>query len=168
VDARVLETARRNLALLSVGGMDARIDEIRALYREYGKLSHAEALESAQRLRERLLASGSPDIETRAFEADVTDARALELGLGGQAIDVLVADLPYGQDSQWKRLQEDEASSCSPLYQMLEALLVVTSADTLVALSCDKGQKPTHPAYRRIARFRLGKRQVVLLRPPAR
>jgi hypothetical protein len=165
VDGRVLETARRNLALLSATGMDARIDEIRALHQAYGKASHAAALESALRLRDRLSVDPGPEIETRVFEADGTDARALERGLAGCEVDVLIADLPYGQDSQWKRLQEGGSPSCSPVIQMLDALLAVTSTDTIVALSADKGQKLAHPAYRRLERFRLGKRQVALLRP---
>lgn len=165
VDARALETARRNLALLSVAGMQARIGEIDALRRAYGKASHADALESALRLQERLFAGGRPEIETRVFQADATDARALERGLGGREIDVLIADLPYGQDSQWKRLQKEESSFCSPLIQMLGALLTVTSARSIVAVSADKRQKLAHPAYRRVERFQIGKRQVALLRP---
>ena len=165
VDAGVLETARRNLALLSVRGMDARIDEIRALYRQYGKASHADALSSAQRLRERLLEDRRPELETWVFEANALDAGALGRGLGGRAIDVLIADLPYGRDAQWKRLQEDDPSCCSPQMQMLDALLAVTSARSIVALSADKAQTVAHPAYRRLGRLRIGKRQVAFLRP---
>jgi 23S rRNA G2445 N2-methylase RlmL len=165
VDPQVLETARRNLSLLSRSGMEARMDEIRALHRAHGKASHAAALESALRLREQLDVGRGPEIETRVFEADVMDARAVGRGLAGREVDVLIADLPYGQDSQWKRLQEDGPSSCSPVIQMLDALLTVTSADSIVALSADKGQKLVHPTIRRVERFRLGKRQVALLRP---
>jgi hypothetical protein len=165
VDAGALETARRNLALLSLAGMDRRIDEVRALHRAYGKPSHAAAVESALRLRERLLFAGGAEIETRAFVADATDARALEMGLAGLQVDVLIADLPYGRDSHWKGLQEDQ-SSCSPLIQMLDALRAVLAPQTVVALSADKATKLAHPAYRRLGRFRLGKRQVALLRPP--
>jgi hypothetical protein len=167
VDAGVLETARRNLGLLSVRGMDARIDDLRALHRQFGKASHAAAIESALRLRDRLAAVGGDEIETQVFWADATDARALQEGLAGRTIDVLIADLPYGQDSQWKRLQEEVPPSCSPLIQMLDALLMVTSTETVVALSSDKGQKLDHLAYRRVERFRLGKRQVALMRPQA-
>jgi 23S rRNA G2445 N2-methylase RlmL len=164
VDAGVLETARHNLALLSVAGMARRLREIRGLYETYGKPSHAAAIESALRLREQLAAAGGKKVEVQVFEADATDARALARGLRGRAIDALIADLPYGRDSKWKRLQEDSPSSCSPLYQMLEALRFVTSADTIVALSCDKGPKLVHPAYQRVERFRLGKRQVAFMR----
>jgi hypothetical protein len=167
VDAHALETARRNLALLSVKGMERRLDEIRALHKSYGKASHAAAIESALWLGEQLVGAGGEEIEVQVFEADATDAHALQRGLQGRAIDVLVADLPYGRDSLWKRLQEDGPSSCSPLIQMLDALLAVTSADTIVALSCDKEQKLAHPAYRRVERFRLGKRQVAFFRPLA-
>ena len=167
VDAGVLETARHNLALLSVEGMERRIDEVRALHQAYGKPSHAAAVESAQRLRERLRDAAGSEIETRVFVADATDPCALEEGLAGLPIDVLIADLPYGRDSQWKGLQEDTRSSCSPLIQMLDALGAVLAPQTVVALSADKATKLVHPAYRRLGRFRLGKRQVTLLRSPA-
>jgi hypothetical protein len=168
VDAGVLETARRNLALLSVAGMERRLEELCALYETYGKASHAAAIESALRFKERLGSAGGKKVEVQVFEADATDARALSRGLRGRAIDALIADLPYGRDSHWKRLQKEGPSSCSPAYQMLEALLSVTSADTIVALSCDKAQEPAHPAYRRVGRFRLGRRQVAFMRPLAR
>jgi 23S rRNA G2445 N2-methylase RlmL len=164
VDARVLETARKNLSLLDAAGMERRIDEIRALHAAYGKASHADALESALRLRARLPDPPAVPLEARVFQADVTDARALEQGLGGREVDVLIADLPYGQDSSWKRLQEGGSSSCSPLIQMLEALLAAISVDSIVALSTDKNQRPAFSAYRRVERFRLGKRLVTLLR----
>ena len=165
VDAEALDTARRNLGLLRVQGMEQRIEEIRVMYKAYGKASHAAALESALRLRDRLFAGGRTEIETRVFWADATDARALQEGLAGREVEVLVADLPYGRDSQWKRLREEGPPSRSPLSQMLEALLAATSARTVLALSADKSQKPAHPGYQRIERFRLGKRQVTLLKP---
>jgi hypothetical protein len=167
VDAGVLETARRNLALLSVAGMERRLGEIRELYETYGKPSHAAAIESALRLREQLAGARGKKVEVQVFKADATDAQALSKGMQGRAIDVLIADLPYGRDSSWQRLQEGGPSSCSPTYQMLDALRFVTSADTIVALSCDKGQRPVHPAYQRVERFRLGRRQVAFLRPLA-
>ena len=132
-------------------------------------MTYSQAIESALRLRERLFAGREEELVTWAFQADATDARSLERGLQGRAIDVLIADLPYGRDSQWKRLQEDGVPSCSPQLQMLDALLAVTSARTnapaIVAVSAAKGQKLVHPAYRRVERFRLGKRQVTLLKP---
>jgi 23S rRNA G2445 N2-methylase RlmL len=144
--------------------MAARIDEIGALHAAYGKASHAAALESARRLDAQVTARPA-ELETQVFLADATDAHALQAGLVGRAIDVLIADLPYGRDSQWKRLQEEGGSSCSPLNQMLDALLAVTSTATILALSADKGPKLAHPAYQRVEHLRLGKRQVALLRP---
>jgi hypothetical protein len=56
-----------------------------------------------------------PLVDARAL------AREVEREWGGREVDVLIADLPYGQDSPWKRLQKDGPSSCSPRIQMLDA-----------------------------------------------
>jgi hypothetical protein len=48
---------------------------------------------------------------------------------------------------------------------MLETLLSVVSPWTVVAIAADKGTRLAHEGYRRIERFRLGKRQVALLVP---
>jgi tRNA G10 N-methylase Trm11 len=167
VDATVLETAARNLALLHEEGMQRRIAELRRLAEAYGRSSHVAAIESAERLKGRLFGSGRHEIETHLFRADATNARALVEGLGGREVDVVIADVPYGRDSTWQRPGEGGVPSSGLVVQLLDALCAVASGDTLVALAADKGQVLLHPAYRRVERFRLGKRQVALLRPLA-
>jgi hypothetical protein len=48
---------------------------------------------------------------------------------------------------------------------MLDALRTVVSGETVVALVADKGQRIAHEGYRRVERFRMGKRQIALLHP---
>ncbi|MBV9789075.1 MAG: hypothetical protein JOZ51_12915, partial [Chloroflexi bacterium] len=54
VDPDVLVRAQRNMSLLTVEGMDRRIGELRALYEQFGKPSHADALARALGLRQQL------------------------------------------------------------------------------------------------------------------
>ena len=57
-DPEAVALAGRNLALLTPDGIAERRREIASLHAEYGKDSHAEALESADRLAARQLVAG--------------------------------------------------------------------------------------------------------------
>ena len=161
VDLQALSLAERDLGLLAVEGIDRRISEIVRMIELYGKASHRAALESAERLKEQLLTSlADHPIITRAFQADVMDSQALAKGLKGTAVDIVLTDVPYGRDSAW---QIPEGCTEPPLRQMLEALSAVVSTRTVIAVATDKAQQIVHQRYRRIDRFRLGKRQVALL-----
>jgi hypothetical protein len=163
ISAEALSLAERNLALLTIEGLDRRIDEIRQALAAYRKISHVEALNSAQRLKDRLLAwATTHPIRTHLFRANALDGSALEKGLGGRVIDVVITDVPYGQRSDW---QGYDRGTASPTWQMLEAMQGVVSPRTVLAVVADKGQKIAHGRYEQVERFRLGKRQVVLLKP---
>ncbi len=163
VDEGAVRLARRNLSLLQPDGMQRREDEIRRMYAEYGKPSHADALRSTAVLRD--LLQDKPAIETHVFEADALDPAAVERGLQGAKVDLVISDIPYGQMSGWVRSQTRCEEATSPPYQMLEALLGVLAPQAVAAMAADKAQKIAHPAYERVEHFKLGKRQVVVLRP---
>ncbi len=161
IDALVLDLARRNLDLLTLPGLDRRTAELEWLWADYGKRSHAEALESAERLRERLLAlTERRSILIALFQADALDEADIITVLGAASVDVVIADVPYNRLSTW---QGD--TGFDPLWRMLEALRPVLSPGAVVAVASDKGQTPAHDAYRRAGRFQIGKRRIVLLRP---
>jgi len=166
VDEQILSVARRNLSLLTVEGLDRRTAEISKMLVQYKKASHAAALESAQRLRKRLLDLGEThQVEVRSFAADATISQALREGLAGTKVDVVISDIPYGWHSSWQIADASQASSLSPAWQMLEVLLPVLSWRSVVAIASDKRQKISHKGYRRLDRFQIGKRRVVLLQP---
>jgi 23S rRNA (guanine2535-N1)-methyltransferase len=159
VDEGAVALATRNLGLLSPAGLDRRAAEIRRMLAEFGKESHAGALYSLNALRRRLEQAGHP-IETRVFQANALDAAALPGMLPPESIDLVISDVPYGQLSNWQTAGEQVES---PLWQMLEALLPVLAPGAGIAIAADKAQKIAHPAYRRIERFQIGKRQVSIL-----
>jgi 23S rRNA (guanine2535-N1)-methyltransferase len=168
VDAEILATAERNLSLLTVAGLERRIREIEEMLATYGKSSHAAALESAHRLRQRLLAfTQDHEIPTRVFQADATDAAALRSDLAGTRVDIVISDIPYGQHSAWRSADPAGPAPVRPIWRMLEALRPHLSAGAVVAIAADKAQKIEHEAYRRATRFQVGKRQVVLLQVDA-
>ena len=137
--------------------------ELNKLAQVYGKQSHTYALESACRLRECLVDNFTDhSIHTSIFHADAMDQDALINNLGEYAVDIVIADIPYGNRSTWW-LQDP--SIINPVGQMLTNLLPALTRRAIVAIAADKRSKISHPFYERIERFQIGKRRVVLLSP---
>ncbi|NLF79541.1 MAG: hypothetical protein GX573_27935 [Chloroflexi bacterium] len=165
IDADNLALGARNLALLSVEGMDQRIAELSALFQQFGKPSHAAALQNARTLRQRV-ADWTRDqpIETRLFHADATDKDAVRAGLAGTPVDIVITDIPYGQRSQWHPDTLALAAAQDPVHQVLESLLPVLAPGAIVAVAAAKRTSLSHERYQRSGKFTLGKRQVVFLK----
>jgi hypothetical protein len=165
VDPQALSLAERNLGLLTVAGIERRMAEIEDMIEAFGKDSHRAALKSAERLEERLLdLLADHPIPARTFQANALDGPEMSCGLAGVVADIVMTDVPYGRDSDW-RMSSRFSTGKSPLWEMLKALSAVVSPETVVAIVADKGQRIDHDGYLRIERFRLGKRQVALLKP---
>jgi 23S rRNA (guanine2535-N1)-methyltransferase len=129
--------------------------------RLYNKESHKSALESINRMQDQVnrLTAVRP-IQTHVFRANATEAASLWEGLQGSEIDVVITDFPYGRHSQW-----EETKAPDPIWAVLEALFEFLSPKSIVAIASDKLHKIAHEKYKRLEKFRLGKRQVVILRP---
>ena len=158
VDTAVLDLAQRNLGLLTQAGLDQRKTALQHLYATYQKPSHAKALASARRLQMHLPEQAIP---SWIFTADVMDEAAIWSGLNGRSVDIVFSDIPYGWLSAWHQ----ETMHKNPVWHMLQALRPVLAPDAIVAIAADKSQKIVHEAYRRLEKFRVGKRQVWLGRP---
>jgi hypothetical protein len=163
VDADVVALAERNLSLLTSSGLEYRTAEINAMSAAYGKASHAGALESASRFQQELqqhLASHS--ISTRVFQGDVMKPRSVQLGIRDSRIDILMADVPYGWHSTW---QESEAMNVfPPITKMLGSIAPILSSASVIAIAADKRQIIRHDRYQRLEKFRVGKRQIEILK----
>jgi tRNA G10 N-methylase Trm11 len=162
IDAQAVSLAERNLGLLNLAGLNQRITEITALHKQYGKASHLEALESAQRLRQKVLLQTHP-IETKVFRADATDGAALAKGMQDVKVDILLTDIPYGQHSHWL-LNQSGNPQADPIVSMLEAVRSILAPQGILAVASTKREKVAHPAYQRVEHFKVGKRQVVVLK----
>ncbi len=129
----------------------------------YDKKSHKGALESLTRMQEQVnrLTAVRP-VQTRVFQANATDPASLREGLQDTFIDVVITDIPYGQHSRWEHTKAPE-----PAWAMLEVLLEFLSPGSMVAVAHDKQQKISHERYKRLEKFQLGKRQIIILKPLA-
>ena len=160
VDEEALALAERNLGLLSESGLAKREAEIRRMLAEYGKESHADALRSLETLGK--LQQSQPEIRVQRFAADALNPEQVAAGLAGEKVDLIISDVPYGRLSGW---QGETGQGYSAIHQMLDAVRGALKPHSVVAIAADKSQTITNPAYRRVGRFQVGKRRVVLLEP---
>jgi 23S rRNA (guanine2535-N1)-methyltransferase len=137
IDAQAVALAERNLGLLSAAGLELRLSEISVLTR-----NHA--------------------ITTRVFQADATDRGALQQNLQARPVDIVFADIPYGEHSRWRGSHAGQEAN--PLWWLLEALLERLSSTSIVAIVSDKHQRAAHPGYQKVQQFHAGKRRATILK----
>lgn len=159
IDAMMIETARRNLSLLTKEGMQSRIAQLRELYEQYGKPSHRDALESAAVLDAYRTRAAVSTIEV--LPADITAGpppflRDGEIG----PVHLVIADLPYGNLTGWR------SESADPAGRMLDHLhALLQPGASVAAVIADKSYKLRHDRYRRLKLLKAGKRQIALFEP---
>ncbi|RDI66082.1 hypothetical protein [Nocardia pseudobrasiliensis] len=150
VDERALEVARANLGLLTAAGLAARRGELADLADRYGKAAHLSALAAA----DRLTGSGG-DLVASLGRADVFDTAALRALLAPMPPDVVVTDIPYGEQVSWQGGGKVEA--------LLESLDSVLPADAIVAVT-GRGRRIESGRFRPARSFRVGTRATALFR----
>jgi len=162
INKKAVDLARRNLGLLRIPGLEQRIAEITDMIERYGKDSHKDALKSANFLRDKI-ATQEHRIATRVFQASAIDRETIFKNIRAKSMDIVFTDVPYGEHSQWETSDFDKLAN--PIGSMLDALVHVLSASSIVAIVSDKRQKVSHESYQRVEQFQLGKRRVVILKP---
>lgn len=153
IDPEMVALAERNLSLLTPSGIEKRIAQIRSMIEGFGKQSHTEALHSAMRLK-KLITEGASDIMVSCLSADATKSS------GKEKHDVVITDLPYGNLVSWSGHQVSDAA----VLALLDNLIPQLSDRSIAAIISDKKTAVRHPQYARIEHFKVGKRQVVLLK----
>ncbi len=143
IDPKSLKLAKDNLSLLTPSGLHRRREELEALYQQFGKTSHMEALTSLDSI-EKLL--------PEKLSASVFLRNALEAGALHFTPDIIITDVPYGNLVQW-----DEGSGGSN--QMMAALSGICGPDTILCICMDKKQKLQTDLYQRLERQMIGKRK---------
>lgn len=168
-DPDALALAGRNLALLTPDGIAERRREIATLHAEYGKASHAEALQSADRLAARIddLVQTNP-LPTRLFLADALDPSSLRAHLEPRGVDVVIADVPHGQRTHWlhpeaDREAPDAQDGNTAIWRLLDALWPALAPDAVLAIVGDKSQRARHERYAPAGTLQIGKRRATFL-----
>jgi len=123
IDPEVLSLAARNLALVTLPGLEARSSQLVEMYHRFGKDAHAEALASVKNLKDSIeSAARSHPITTYLFEADSLDSATLREHLIEGSIELVITDVPYGQRSTWTKSGTKELGEIDATWQLLEAL----------------------------------------------
>jgi hypothetical protein len=157
VNRDLLPLMEKNLSLLTLEGLNHRIEQINKMIIDYGKPSHIEALKSADSFKA-ILENRKNTIDTHCFIADITkDAVKEYVG----CVDMVITDLPYGDVVQWSDNQ-DENTAVNKLLDNIFTVLKKTSAAAIIS---SKGIKIEHNKFKRIKRFTIGKRQIIILQP---
>lgn len=158
VDPAALHLARRNLHLLSHDGMAARADELRARGERLDRPHSLAAAAGAQRLARRLAADGGA-LPRRVAQADVFDPAQLRRALDGRRPDIVITDVPYGEQTRWLG-----TGSADGVAGMVAALGEVLDDGAVIAVAT-RGRRVLAPGSPpRVESFRVGTRAVALWR----
>lgn len=150
INQNAVEIAKSNLGLLQITGIDKRILQLRELIKLYGKSSHEEALQSADRLRKMI---DSKKIITNVFTANALINLSLD-----KVPDIIITDVPYGVIVSW------EGAENGSVNLLLDRLYDISGCDTVIGICMDKSQKNTNEKFLRLEKQQIGKRRFEILK----
>jgi 23S rRNA (guanine2535-N1)-methyltransferase len=154
IDEDILAVARKNLSLLSTKGMDERITELDLMHAKYKKESHQQALAGARELKKSIKNA----IVTACQQDDILGNTAFE-NLKNESIDVVFADVPYGNMADWQGNITDK----DEVWALLENLQKIAKTKTMTVIASNKKQRVVHDKYSRIRQIKAGTRKITIL-----
>ncbi len=152
IDIEALKMARINLSLLTEKGLLERKKQIENMLKKYGKPSHNEALKSIERFL-KMIKTNKEEIDIRVFQSDILNKTTLEPKKFN--VDMVITDVPYGNLVTWS---DDDSS----IMTLLEHIKVKLNKNAVVAVITNKKEKMNHRLYKRIEKFKIGKRYVYI------
>lgn len=149
-----INLTNKNLTLLSEDGLYKRKKQIEQMISQFKKPTYFESLKSVNKFIS-MFNEANSYIAVNAFTADILASKAL---INKDFIaDVVITDVPYGNLVTWSD------NSADPVNILLEKLLPVLSDNSVVAVITDKYQKVNHERYKKMERFKVGKRQITIM-----
>ncbi|MDH2430883.1 rRNA methyltransferase [Sphaerisporangium sp. TRM90804] len=158
LDPGARSLAERNLALLTRAGLAARAADLRARAARFGKPAYDSAAQAAHRLAAGLDAAGG-DLPHAVCQADALDPVQLRRALGHRAPDIVITDVPYGEQTHWHG-----PGAAAGVAGMLDALTAVLPRDSVIAVTVRGRKVPAGGGPRPRASFKIGTRAVALFR----
>ncbi|HEX4812307.1 MAG TPA: rRNA methyltransferase [Nonomuraea sp.] len=162
LDPGALSLAERNLTLLSRDGLTARAADLQARAARFDKPAYGAAAHAAGRHATELDAAGG-DVPYAVRQADVFDPDQLQRALGHQAPDIVITDVPYGEQTHWRG-----PGAAAGVTGMVDALAVVLPHDSVIAVTVRGRRVPVDGGRRPHTSFKIGTRAVALFRAERR
>ncbi|NYI97392.1 23S rRNA G2445 N2-methylase RlmL [Streptomonospora nanhaiensis] len=154
-DPAALGIARRNLALLTAGGLAERERGLRADAAAFGRPAMEERAEAAARLAARLRAAGG-DLPAAARTGDAFAPQPPE-----RPVDVVLTDIPYGGLTRWR---DAPAEGGDPVGALLRALAAVLPPEAVITVTARTRKVALPEGVAALERVRVGNRAAVLVR----
>ena len=152
IDVSKLELAKSNLSLLTPKGLAKREKQLKSLYDQYGKQSHLDALQSAERLNAML----PEKIDIHCSVHDITTSNK-NIALEKQSINIVISDLPYGNMVDW---MGESANPVQHFFNNIYDLFV--PCHSVAAIISNEKLKIEDQRFRRKDYFKVGKRHVAI------
>ncbi|MDH6112124.1 SAM-dependent methyltransferase [Kitasatospora sp. MAP12-15] len=156
LSAEALGLARENLSLLDPAALEARAKVLEEQAERFAKPSYLESADAARRLARTLTDDGGP-LPAAVHRADAFDRGELAAAVAGAAPDIVVTDVPYGEQTEWLGA-EGEAG----VPEMLAAVASVLPGHAVLAVTV-RGRKVPLGGVRPKESFKIGTRAVALL-----
>ncbi len=169
IDEEAIQIAQENLSLLNEDGMERRMRRLSELQAAYGKVSHADALDSARRLMAEL--DRTREVNWQVFKADILSKDALKDC--GFKVDLVFVDVPYGNMVAWQGAvacgADDTVAGARVGTGMCQSTLLdnlrpVLKDGAVVAVCSDKSQSFGSDHFRRLEKQMIGKRRFQIFR----
>jgi 23S rRNA (guanine2535-N1)-methyltransferase len=145
VDGGAVQVAVRNLALLRDDGLSARGEEVR--------VHRPHALDSVAAVAS--LLRGVPPV-TRTFVADATDPAQCRSGLGDCLPDIVLTDVPYGEQTDWDGDRQ--------VADLLASLHLTAAPRAVLGLVTPNRLRMPDSPWQRAGTWNIGRRRIWLLR----
>jgi 23S rRNA G2445 N2-methylase RlmL len=155
VSCEAVSLAQTNLSLLSEQGLLKRKNKILDMIDEYNKQSHIAALSSIDRFIE-IIKNRIAEPVLEYFVADALSSNMFK-EVSFKA-DIVIADVPYGNQVAWS----DEIDNTVNV--LLDNIKPILHKDSVIAIITDKNQKVKNGRYKRFEKFKVGKRQIEILK----
>ena len=148
-----INIAIKNLSLLSQIGLNTRASEIESHYKKYLKESHLNSLSSLDKFRD-IINANENIIEYVVFYNDIL--KKADDSVHEIKADIIITDVPYDNLVSW--------SSQDGIDLMLDHVFDQLNEDGVIAIIHNKSQKRKNTKYKRLEKFKVGKRIIEILR----
>jgi len=152
ISDEAVQLAQKNLSLLSDAGVEQRRTELQKYFNEFGKQSHADALQSLENLQQ----YRKHPVKINCFTADILESSSLSHCKF--SADIIITDVPYGDLSSWSGDQKGQINI------LLDSLIPVIKSGSVISLSHNAEQKTGNNSFRKIEMFKTGRRVTEILK----